>query len=99
VRATAEGARKYLGTFQAPSTTEEVLAVWNSHWSALPREMMRVLVERGGEPMSKAELAQAVNMTTGGTFSARLSEVRKSGLLIESGRGMVAANKEALFIG
>jgi len=98
VRATEKCAREYLGKFQAPSTTEEVLAVWDSKWGKVHREMIRFLIGRGGEAVSKAELAEAAGMTPGGSFSARLSEVRSSGLLTEPGRGMVAANKEALFL-
>jgi hypothetical protein len=98
VRATEKCSREYLGKFQAPSTTEEVLAVWDAKWGKVHREMIRFLIGRGGEAVSKAELAEAAGMTPGGSFSARLSEVRSSGLLTEPGRGMVAANKEALFL-
>jgi hypothetical protein len=98
VRATEKCAHEYLGKFQAPSTTEEVLAVWEPKWNKVHRDIMRFLVEHGGEAVSREELAQAAGMTMGGSFSARLSEVRSSGLLSEPGRGMVAANKEALFL-
>ena len=86
------------GSFQAPSTTAEVLAVWEPKWGETHRRIMRYLVERGGEAVTKNELAEAAGMTPGGSFSARLSEVRSSGLLTEPGRGLVAANKEALFL-
>lgn len=98
VRATEKCAREYLGTFQAPSTTEEVLAVWDPKWSAVNKAMIRFLIERAGEAVKTAELAQGVGLTPGGSFSARLSELRSSGLLNEPAKGMVAANKEALFL-
>ena len=98
VRATEQCAREYLGKFQAPSTTAEVMAVWEPKWGDVHRRMMGYLVARGGEAVTKNELAEAVGMTPGGSFSARLSEVRSSGLLTEPGRGLVAANKEALFL-
>jgi len=98
VRATEAGAREYLGKFQAPSTTEEVMAVWEPKWGNVHRAMMQFLIAQGGEPVSKEQLAEAAGMSMGGSFSARLSEVRSSGLLSEPGRGLVAANKEALFL-
>ena len=97
VRATEHGAHEYLGKFQAPSTTAEVMAVWEPKWGAVHKAIMRFLIEIG-QPVSREHVAQAVGMTMGGSFSARLSEVRSSGLLVEPGRGMVAANKEALFL-
>jgi hypothetical protein len=96
VRATEKCVREYLGTFQAPSTTEEVLAVWDPKWGGSHKAMIRFLIEQG-EPVTRAALAQAVNMTLGGSFSGRLSELRSSGLLFEAG-GMVGVNKEALFL-
>jgi hypothetical protein len=98
VRATEKCASEYLGRFTAPSTTEEVLAVWNPKWGQVGRDMMKFLVEQGGEAVTKAQLAEAVGLTMGGSFSGRLSEVRSSGLLSEPGKGRVAANKEALFL-
>ena len=62
------------------------------------RQILSVLVELGGEPISIDELAHRVGRTPGGSFSARLSEVRGSGLLVDMGRGLVAANKEVLFL-
>jgi hypothetical protein len=62
------------------------------------RQILSALVERGGEPISVEELAKLVGRTPGGSFSARISEVRSSGLLVDAGRGLVAANKQALFL-
>jgi hypothetical protein len=97
VGATETSARQYLGTFQAPSTTEEVLAIWEPKWSAVNREIMRYLIAQGGEAVPIVQLAEGVGKTPGGSFSARISEVRSSGLLVD-GRGTVAANRELLFL-
>ena len=98
VKATEKCAQEYLGKFQAPSTTAEVYAMWAGKWGKVHRDIMQFLIAQGGEAVSKDALAEAVGMTPGGSFSARLSEVRSSGLLTEPGRGLVAANKEALFL-
>lgn len=98
VRASDKCAREYAGTFDAPRSTSEVLAIWNPKLGGIHRAMLQFLVEANGEPVTKEQLAQTVNATMGGSFSARLSELRSTGLLTEPGRGMVAANKEALFL-
>jgi hypothetical protein len=98
VKATEKCAQEYLGKFQVPSNTEEVIAMWEPKWGKVHRDIMQFLVAQGGDAVSKEQLAEAVGMTMGGSFSARLSEVRSSGLLSEPGRGLVAANKEALFL-
>ena len=98
VKATELCAREYLGKFQVPSNTQEVIAMWEPKWGKVHRDIMQFLVSQGGDAVSKEQLAEAVGLTMGGSFSARLSEVRSSGLLSEPGRGLVAANKKALFL-
>jgi uncharacterized protein len=98
VGATEKCAAEYAGTFQAPQSTEEVLRLWTPKMGEVHRQILSVLVDLGGEPIAIDELAQRVGRTPGGSFSARLSEVRSSGLIVDAGRGRVAANKEALFL-
>jgi hypothetical protein len=98
VRATEKCAAEYAGAFIPPSTTEEVLALWAPKRGAVHRDILNVLVELRGDPISIPELAARVGKTPGGSFSARISEVRSTGLLVDAGRGMVAANREALFL-
>jgi hypothetical protein len=98
VRATEKCAHEFAGTFQAPRSTEEVLSIWMPKLGSIHRAMLQVLVDRDGEALTKADLAQAVNATPGGSFSARLSELRSTGLISEPERGLVAANSEVLFL-
>lgn len=98
VRATEKCAAEFAGKFQIPRSTAEVREIWAQRLGPKPIEMLDVLIARGGDPVSTTELAQQVGLTTGGSFSGRLSELRASGLIIEPGRGQVAANKEALFM-
>jgi hypothetical protein len=98
VAATDKCAAEYAGIFQAPQSTEDVLRIWNPKMGEVHRQILAVLVDLGGEPIAVDELAQRVGRTPGGSFSARLSEVRSSGLIVDAGRGLVAANKEALFL-
>jgi hypothetical protein len=98
VKATEKCASEYAGAFIPPSTTEEVLALWTGKRGQVHRDILNVLVELRGEPISIPHLAERVGKVPGGSFSARLSEVRSTGLLVDAGRGQVAANKEALFL-
>jgi hypothetical protein len=99
VKATESCAREYAGAFQAPNSTEEVLKVWENKLGGKPREMLNVLIAQNGEAITRQQLAEAVGMeAAGGGFSKRLSELRTTGLLSEPGSGLVAANKEVLFL-
>jgi hypothetical protein len=98
VKATEKCSREYAGAFVPPSTTEEVLALWAGKRGQVHLDILNVLVELRGSPISMVELAERVGKIPGGSFSARVSEVRSTGLLIDAGRGLVAANKEALFL-
>jgi len=98
VIATDKCAREYAGTFQPPTTTEEVIALWDSKLSLLARKILRKLVEIGGEPITRGELAGSLGVTYGGHFSNNLSELRGAGLIEDRSNGLVAANKQALFL-
>ena len=97
MRTTPEGWATYAGSFQVPSTTDEVLALWRPRLGGVAVQIFDYLVSLRGEAISRAELAEAVGATMGGTFSARLSEVRSTQLLVENG-GRVAVNRELLFL-
>lgn len=95
-----EVGRDYLGADipDAPSTTEGVVELWGSKLRKGAREMLDVLVRRGGRSMSRAELGEAVAMEpSGGTFAAYLTDLRQAGL-IATDRGEVRANKETLLL-
>jgi hypothetical protein len=98
LRATDECVRLYGGQWSAPTTTQEAIAVWNHKLSDRHRAMLNRLIEADGEPVSKEDLAAAAGMSLGGGFNGRLSELRSTGLMIDAGRGMFKANKQALFL-
>lgn len=98
VRATDAGAQKFLGAFQAPSNTREVMELWRPKLREICMLILEKLVESNGEPVRRADLADAVGATDGGGFGARLSDLRVAGLLVDAGKGLVAANKETLFL-
>lgn len=96
---TSEGVEKYGGQFAMPETTEEVLKIWEHKLKpgSLHRRIIDTLIEAGKE-MSVADLAAAVERTDGGSFSARLSEVRSTGLMVDTRRGHVEADREKLLL-
>jgi hypothetical protein len=98
VHATADGVIAYAGQFNAPQTTAEVMAIWMPKLGAVGRKILERLVDHKGKPIARVELAASLGLVDGGSFSARLSEVRSTGLLTDISRGYVAANTEALFL-
>jgi hypothetical protein len=81
-----------------PQTTEEVVALWGGKLRKGAREMLDVLVRRHGNPMDRGELGAAVNMeSSGGTFSAYLSDLRQAGLIVVDREG-VRADRETLML-
>lgn len=81
----------------APSTTDEVLAVWNPKLREGARRMLAVLVEAGGAMIGKEELGERAGLRKSGTFSAYLSDLKTARLVVVSRDG-VAANRETLFL-
>ena len=98
VEATSEGVARYAGQFVAPETTAEVIGLWRSKLGKVALQIVETLAALGGEPIARAQLAQELGQSYGGSFANRLSEVRTAGLLVDAGSGMVAANKAALFL-
>jgi len=98
LRATEKCAQEFSGRWERPTTTEEAIAVWSHKLSDTHRAMLNRLIEADGEPVSKAELAEAAGKSLGGGFNGRLSELRSTGLMLDAGRGFFKANKEALFL-
>lgn len=92
-----EVGRDYMGgeAEAAPTTTEEVLAVWAPKLKEGARKMILALVERG--EMSKDDLAAAVGLARSGTFDGYLSNLRTAGL-IETVSGVVKPKAETLFL-
>ncbi len=95
-----EAGRDYLGVDipDTPSTTEEVVALWGEKLRKGAREMLDVLVRHGGRAISREGLGAAVGMeSTGGTFSAYLSDLKQAGLIVVDRDG-VRANGETLLL-
>jgi hypothetical protein len=82
----------------APESTEEVLAIWKPKLRDGARRMLEALVAKGGEAISKEDLGELSQLQKSGTFSAYLSDLKTARLAIVSRDGMVAANKETLFL-
>lgn len=98
--ATPKG-RAFLGSEipAKPRTTEEVVALWSNTLKKGAREMLDFLIthHRSGG-LSRAELAEAVNMEPrGGTFGSYLSDLKTADLIIVDGQ-IVMANADALFL-
>lgn len=98
VKATERCSREYIGSFQPPTNTDEVLALWESRLSAGAFAILKLLAERGGEPIHRTQLAESLGRPDGGGFGNNLSELRTAGLLVNRERGVVAANGEALLL-
>ncbi len=81
----------------APSTTEEVLAVWEPKLRDGARRILRVLIENCDRAIPLDQLAEASGLTKSGTFSTYLSDLRTARLIV-TGEGMARANAETLFL-
>jgi hypothetical protein len=95
-----EAGREFLGSEvpNAPTTTEEVVNLWGSKLRTGARNMLDKLVAKRGRTITREELGQEVEMeSTGGTFSAYLSDLKQAGL-IEVDREGIRANRETLFL-
>jgi hypothetical protein len=97
--ATEEGMRRAGADIPAaPSSTAEVLAMWLPKLRGKSKDMLRVLVDRNGETMTREQLGAAVGVqTTGGTFSDYLSLLRTADLIVTDASG-VRANAETLLL-
>lgn len=82
---------------QAPSTTQEVLALWKPKLGAGARRILDALVEAGGETLSIEELGAKTGLQKSGTFSTYISALRTAQLVL-TGKDGYAANKETLFL-
>lgn len=97
VYATAAGLEYCKHVPSAPTSTDDVLAIWKPKLRDGARRMLDVLVMAGGRFIDREELAEAAGMTKSGTFTTYLSDLRTARLVTISSEG-VAANKETLFL-
>lgn len=97
LRATEKGAREFAGVFHAPTSTEEMLALWIPKLSSSAAAILKYLVDHP-DPIHRGDLASAVGRVDGGGFGNNLSELRVAGLLVDTAKGYVQANKPAMFM-
>jgi hypothetical protein len=94
---TEAGLRVIGGRQAAPSSTEELLALWGSKLPAGARSMLGFLVGHYPTPVSRQVLADHTGMElTGGTFQKYLSLLRTNGLVDVRQSELVAS--ESLFL-
>lgn len=75
-----------------PTTTEELVAAWAEKFPGRTKEMLKELVERHPNWVSKDELGAVVGLSaSSGTFNTYLSSLRSNGL-VDSDRGLLKAS-------
>ncbi len=80
----------------APSTHEEIMAMWARNLKSGAMRMLQVLVDNYAESVSKGDLAEFSGFeVSGGTFSSYLSILKRNGLI--EVRGDEVRAKEVLF--
>ena len=84
---------------QAPSNTEEVVALWAPKLRPGAMRMLEKLIYANGDALSDEELSVGAQVEmSGGSFSSYLSNLVTAGLARRPQRGYVEAVKEALFL-
>lgn len=79
-----------------PSTTDEVLALWRTKLKPGAMRVLQTLID-SGEEINQDELSARAEIR-GGSFTSYLSNLTTAGLIVKPFRGVVAANREALFL-
>jgi hypothetical protein len=81
----------------APSTTEEMVAMWSAKLKAGARQMLAHLVANHPGAVTRQALGEAVGLpASGSTFTSYLSALRKNELIQENGAEVRAS--DTLFI-
>lgn len=82
----------------APTTHEDIMAMWRKALRAGAYRMLEAVVAAGQSGMTRQDLASTVNMeVTGGTFTTYLGDLRRNGLVIDEGGCFMAC--DILFLG
>lgn len=82
---------------QSPTSTEEVLAIWNPKLREGARRMLEIIVQYRGSGVNREKLAQLAGMSLSGTFNTYLSDLRTA-RLIKTSKGQIWADKDTLFL-
>ena len=81
----------------APSTTEEVVALWSPKLRDGARRMLDRLIAHGGEFITKEQLFEESALAKSGTATTYLGDLKRAQLAVV-GRDGVAANRDTLFL-
>jgi len=81
----------------APTTTEEVLKLWEPKLPSGARRILKVLVDAAGEPVSQEEITEKTGLQKSGTFDTYISALRTAQLANKKD-GQYYANRETLFL-
>ena len=82
----------------APHTTSEVVAIWKGKLKPGAWRLFEVIFRAQGEPVAIEFVCQEAGFAKSGTVSSYLSNLRTAQLIVDRGRGFVAANRETLLI-
>jgi hypothetical protein len=83
---------------RAPRTTAEVVQLWEPKLNGGARRMLHALIRHRGKAISRQQLASEADISeSGGTFGTYLSHLRTADLIVQQ-NGMIAANRETLFL-
>jgi len=80
-----------------PTNTEEVITLWEKKLGFGARRMLGVLVAENGNSITEEELLERAELRKTGTYGTYKSQLRTAHLIIIKD-GMIAANKESLFL-
>lgn len=89
--------RAVAGTLAVPTNTDEVLELWRPRLNSGAVKLLGVLVSAHGKGIDR-ERVMGVTGFAERTLANYVSELSVAGLLVKPGQGLLAANKEALFL-
>lgn len=80
-----------------PTNTEDVILLWSKKLGAGARRMLDVLKNHEGEFITEDQLLEESGLRKTGTYTTYKSQLRTAHLILTD-KGMIAANKETLFL-
>lgn len=82
----------------APRTTEDVVKIWEGRFRAGAFVALKILIALRGSSITKSDLQERSGIKSANTFSSYLSALNTAQLIVFPSKGIVAANKETLFL-
>ncbi|MFL6311615.1 MAG: hypothetical protein ACJ71W_05875 [Terriglobales bacterium] len=84
---------------EGPQTTAEVVEIWKPRIGATPAKILDMLVDRQGGPLSREEVAGALEIDpAGSSMRTYLTTLRRAGLMVDVDGKAIAANRETLLL-